>query len=534
MMENIEGKRTERPFNTDIDGKPGEKRPPVRRVPGAPYQFERDYDEKHWCVTYNDKLGGLYIGQSKYAKKHITKENGAIGWINVKEKNTKAFVVPHKRGLLLIEEFNGGWNRTIIPGEMSFTGTVRMLAKNIIPMKRLSISENYTNIDFNNEDKKFKLFAFANVENGLSELKKIAALRTRKAEIANALLKNNIWKSRGFSDPKNKIPNEFWRWASNDNLVKGDLRNGKSWWIDHIRLTLEKEKYNQLKDYATNNINYNIETKKEKQAVGLKRRTFINNIIKLAIKEKLIPEYPWDIRDWNKFNSEELVKLVSSGFHLCEKWNAYVKIGMPLIKDALKLREISSFLILEKNNKTQEDSLENINQWMTMAINLKNEETNTDLFVKETEELLNKEPIIIINGKRKNEIKEFYSSKFDVTPPEGWAWDENDKTTLSENSRKVEYWNVLYTNTAYDRRECAFAFYREGSSTHTKKPGWKILDYYNTDMANVREMEILEKVLNVLHKNPKINKKENKNDLTTCFLDNNINNKINSVGKIRT
>ena len=333
-------------------------RTPVPTPLTLPYELERNYYSKNLACTWNEEYGGLYIGESKYAKKVL--DNGKI--VGKKRRNA-AFVKPHKQGFIFIQQNlsgNKSYKKTIIPGELGLAKTLDILAEKIIPIKRayddLEILKLHKNKkDPDKEINNFFLIARLNFEKNNTNLYKEVSRKARKLEIAAALLANGIWQKRGFVDKEKIAPKGFWHKITPEEACKGDKRSMQKWWLDALyreaidmpiallyleekkkerniamrenaRLVNNNDKYVNVDgneylikrdgvDDAILKAKMDKDNDKNYQMRGLTQRASLLVPIKKAIEEGKLPNYPWEIRNWDKLKFSLYKKSLLFGIH---------------------------------------------------------------------------------------------------------------------------------------------------------------------------------------------------------------------------
>jgi len=331
-------------------------RPALKTPKNFPYPLELNYRFQSLALDFDEKRNKLNVSDTKQAK--------------------TVSVEIHPRGLLLMVN----QKKYIIPGELSLAKTVDLLAEEYNPIKQIiddpDVKEKFTDQDSLNATR-----YYSDIADDAREQTKSLALKHRKREIAGALLANNLWQKRGFVDKEKVAPKNFWQVVPVEEIIIGDKRNLKRWWeaslarslinsIGHQNYGLKiyqnfeygramkmqelayKDDHLTEKEYAAKIKSYRVHEIIEKNAL-LKP-------IRNKIKEGFLPEYPWEIRDWDKIPFEPLKKALLYGLHKMPEWEAYIKSGAPRIEGIIDVLE--NGLTAKKNVYNTEEDIENYNK----------------------------------------------------------------------------------------------------------------------------------------------------------------------------
>lgn len=304
-------------------------RPALKTPKNFPYPLELDQNSQPVKLEFDEKYNRLYICDIEQAK--------------------TISVEIHPRGLRLMVN----QKKYIIPGELSLAKTVDLLAKEYNSIKKIvddpDVKEKFTHPDFTHPD---GTRSYADLAEDAEKQIKLLALKHRKREIAGALLANNLWQKRGFIDKEKIAPKNFWQVVPVEEIIIGDKHNLEKWWENSLAHSLMNSRGYENYDKRTyRNFEYD-RTMEMQELVGnryhLTEKKYAAKIrsyrmheiieknallktIRDKIKEGFFPEYPWEIRHWDKISFEPFKKALLYGLHKMPEWEAYIKSGAPQI-----------------------------------------------------------------------------------------------------------------------------------------------------------------------------------------------------------
>ena len=486
-------------------------RPALKTPKNFPYPIKLDDKRIGFALHFDEKRNNLYIGKIRYLKKH--NKDGSIYSV---ERVNEAFVKLDLKGLKLTvyqqknDQKLTECKKYIIPGEISLARTVDLLlADKYTRIKRIYEDPNIINkFTSKNPEMDFVFQDFTDIEDLNQDVEKqieSLALRHRKREIAGALLANNLWQKRGFVDKEKVAPKNFWQEVPVEELMLGDKRDLKRWWEDALSRTLMHLPGNEiygLKDYKNFESESDMEMQELQENRGhltkeeysekakpyrmrgiIKRNAYIKPV-RDKIKEGFLPEYPWEIRNWDKISFETLKKALLYGLHKMPEWEAYTKCGTPQIgyffqylQDEVErniYEEKTSPNIKQKIEKHDENGFfqplkqeikEKVSQSLLLFTNGKisegknlisnmhlNKKNYTEKKIQEKMREKIKEKIEENGRKKIQEIKENIIVVFkykqenqfivpDFAPIDGWEWDKNGTSLLALETAKEEKTN---------------------------------------------------------------------------------------------
>ena len=379
-------------------------RPALKTPKNFPYHLELDRNFDCVGLEFDEKRNRLYIGNVNQVNKTF---------VEVDPKGLRLMVHQDKSGQRLSE-----WKRYIIPGELSLAKTVDLLTKKYTPIKQ--IFEHY---DFSSVKKILTKFGFPEPHTTLSDIvsitrntekeTKLLALKHRKREIAGALLANGLWQKRGFFDKKKTAPKNFWQIIPVQELIVGDKRDLKRWWED--ALIRSAKELPEIINYGLESHRNGLESYRNDYAIALKMKRLQENHghlteeeysekkksyrmrgiveknallkpIRDKIKKGSLPEYPWEIRNWDKIPFEPLKKALLYGLHKMPEWEAYIKSGAPQIEGLIDA--LQNGFVADQNIYDEED-----------APNIEQKNTFFRPFKKEIEDKVRKSLVLFTKGK---------------------------------------------------------------------------------------------------------------------------------------
>ena len=147
----------------------------------------------------------------------------------------------------------------------------------------------------------FKISAFRSLERSMTEILENSTERSRKLEIAAALLANGVWKQRGHLDKHAEAPRRFWQVVPTTELCRGDKRTLKTWWVDALIRTAKDlrgapidnrpARPHSEDDYAMENL---AEINLARNTHGIRARAALMKPIGAAIAAGFLPARPWE------------------------------------------------------------------------------------------------------------------------------------------------------------------------------------------------------------------------------------------------
>ena len=469
-------------------------RTPVATPLSFPYPLERDFKTGNYVCTWNEKFGGLYLGETKFNKTF----NGDK--IRNVRRIYSAFVKPHPSGLVYIQQHNRigkfGSNRitkTIIPGELGLAKTLDILTEDdqkITQVKNIEVDTKircYTTVILPGKDLEFSAYKEVAKEKYKASIKPILKTierQTRKREIAAALLANGVWQKRGFVDKEKIAPKGFWHQIPIEEACKGDRRSIKNWWLDAlyreaIKIAPGKKYLNTIKykdldeQYNSDDTYYDgsiyrpgKQIEYSRQMRGLREREILLKPLKEALKNGSLPGHPWDTRGWNKPDFQNLKLGYLFQLHTLTEWPNYVKERAPdfdnlrfIVEHVMAqefLQEISpenkkvlsEFMSLHIDKKPKEaqeilqkfydDNKNDVNEHNSNKTGASFSSSDTNVrknFIATRFNL--KRPYLpkIFENQSKKENTKYVAPSF--LPPEGWTWDSEKKTNLYKSVRNI-------------------------------------------------------------------------------------------------
>ena len=373
------------------------------------------------------------------------------------KNNVEMHIIPHENGLILhtfkydSESKKVQDKKITLPGEVEFNKLTAYITQIIgIPEQ----------IQKPSKEKLFK-----NINDYIEH-----AWREQKLKVSQALLQFGIWKRRGLSDKEKEAPKEFWKKLTIEELItKNGYLGPRTIWKSYL---------------AESGGEYfgNIETKSERYLQNIKKPRYnkTKNIIESAIIEKeyfdeavrrkTLPDVPWAIRRWNKFDLDDLAKHVLAGNYRSKKW-AYFATNCTMFEKTLQGHDVLTARLREGSpaEKIREDFFEFLEHW-----------PKTKNGVASLEEAfnqgMNKEDILALKPKSPKELKEYtvfwrqiynknkLSLNSTYQPPkvqlkEGWEYvDHTDAHLMSDLYKSCFSNNQHYINKIVQGK--AFAIHR--------------------------------------------------------------------------